>query len=843
MALLSLSMTSRLRVFASILTCSALVPTAQLVGQCTNPVVPFGPACGVGGPVWTTVAWDPDGAGPLPERLVAGGSFTTAGNVPANHIAAWDPATGAWSPLGSGCNSQVRALAVLPNGDLVAGGIFTVAGGVPANGIARWDGVAWSPLGSGPLAPTYVLAVGVAANGDVLVGGFFTFGGGPAQSGVGRWNGSSWSAVGGALTNHSVLALTELQNGDIVAGGVGGVPFNSLARWDGSTWSSMGGVAGGGTSVYALAVASNGDLIAGGSFASVAGVPANNVARWNGTSWAALGSGTSVPAAPSGVNALRVLPNGDVVAGGMFQAAGGVPPVGVARWNGSTWAALGAGMRGYAYSGYSTVPYSSATEVRTLTSLANGDLVAGGIFAVAGMAATQHIARWDGAQWSALSTGPGIDDIAGLTVLPSGDLVAVGSFAAAGTVVTDVVARWNGSAWSPVGTPGASGGAGHAVVRLPNGDLVVGGHFSSIAGVPAHSAARWNGTSWSAMGMLPDGIVRTLLVTPTGTLLAGGFFNLPGAPGTSVAAWNGTAWNPVGSGLGEVYALTVLPDGRLVAGGWLASGCVAIWNGTTWTEIGQGLASGTTVSALAVMPNGDLVASGDFWPRVARWNGVAWSPLGLLVGTVTALYVLPNGDLLAGGSASIGGSQPTRVARWNGASWSVPGPGLDGFVTTFASTPAGDVWIGGLLRSAGGVVSSGIARLTTTCPAVASSAGVGCSGNVVTATLPWTGSTWRAEASGLPSSALVCVVHGFTAMSLPLAIVFPTALPGCTLHTTPDLTELTVANGGTASAQIALPNTPSVAGFVFHHQMVSLALDPSLAITATNSLSLTVGSF
>ena len=59
----------------------------------------------------------------------------------------------------------------------------------------------------------------------------------------------------------------------------------------------------------------------------------------------------------------------------------------------------------------------------------------------------------------------------------------------------------------------------------------------------------------------------------------------------------------------------------------------------------------------------------------------------------------------------------------------------------------------------------------------------------------------------------------------------------------PDHVGLTLANGGTASAQFALPNTPSLAGTVFRHQMVPLALDSTLAVTATNALTLTVGSF
>ena len=35
-----------------------------------------------------------------------------------------------------------------------------------------------------------------------------------------------------------------------------------------------------------------------------------------------------------------------------------------------------------------------------------------------------------------------------------------------------------------------------------------------------------------------------------------------------------------------------------------------------------------SVTALGVMPNGDLVAAGSQAPRVATWNGSVWSPVG-----------------------------------------------------------------------------------------------------------------------------------------------------------------------------------------------------------------------
>ena len=88
----------------------------------------------------------------LDGSLYAGGWFTTAGGVAANSIARWDAPTSSWYPLGTGMGedySPVNALAVGLDGSLYAGGWFTTAGGVAANHIARWDGASWHPLGSG----------------------------------------------------------------------------------------------------------------------------------------------------------------------------------------------------------------------------------------------------------------------------------------------------------------------------------------------------------------------------------------------------------------------------------------------------------------------------------------------------------------------------------------------------------------------------------------------------------------------------------------------------------------------------------------------------------------------
>ncbi|HEX6813632.1 MAG TPA: hypothetical protein VF384_18580 [Planctomycetota bacterium] len=121
--------------FARTLLLPLLAPLLALgsaAAQCQNPWLSGGPLPGVAGEVFAATAWDPDGSGPAPSVLVAGGRFFVAGGVIANNIAVHDFATNTWSALGSGVDGQVHAIAVMPGGELVVGGAFSTAGGVPA---------------------------------------------------------------------------------------------------------------------------------------------------------------------------------------------------------------------------------------------------------------------------------------------------------------------------------------------------------------------------------------------------------------------------------------------------------------------------------------------------------------------------------------------------------------------------------------------------------------------------------------------------------------------------------------------------------------------------------------
>jgi hypothetical protein len=61
---------------------------------------PLGSAAvnGVNGDVYAVTSYN--------GKIIAGGLFTLAGTLPVNNIAAYDPATGLWSAIGSGTNAS-----------------------------------------------------------------------------------------------------------------------------------------------------------------------------------------------------------------------------------------------------------------------------------------------------------------------------------------------------------------------------------------------------------------------------------------------------------------------------------------------------------------------------------------------------------------------------------------------------------------------------------------------------------------------------------------------------------------------------------------------------------------
>lgn len=480
------------------------------------------------------------------DRLVAGGSFRSAGGRPLAGIAAWDGAQ--WTSLGeSGLSPTaqgarvVRALHVLGN-DLYVGGGFEGVGGVTASGLARWDGAAWhavstderdvvglgsdgdhlilSQLASTELwdgttsreyAPIGNVYRTVSFAGQVHIGGDFRRGGGAWRWGVARHAGNAWEPVSPGIDN-PILAIVEY-GGRVIAGGeftrLGDAPANHVAAWDGIRWSTLGD--GFDAPVRALTIF-HGQLVAAGDFSRSGGIECNRVAIWDGSAWRNA-VGDEVPGSVVAVAEHA----GQLVLAVQFPAVGDTP----------------ASFSVYLSDGSALVPIAlenPGTIARFFTH--EGRLLVGGNFTSIAGFASRNLAAWDGEGWGTVDTwqrgpvlcmgrfqgdlvvgasfrdgvwrldsrtrlwtavGRGLSSGATSLVEYHGDLIAIGGFHLAEGQIADGLARWDGAAWRPFGAGlarqrGFAASNGALVYR---DEVVTVGAFDHVDGVVSVNWARW----------------------------------------------------------------------------------------------------------------------------------------------------------------------------------------------------------------------------------------------------------------------------------------------------------------------------------------------------------------
>ncbi len=597
----------------------------------------------------------------------------------------------------------------------------------------------WDPRFALPGADANVYAVAAGSRGDLYIGGAFSSVGHVLASGLARWDGTQWTPVGGGV-NSTPDSLLE-HNGRLYVGGYNLAFFDvaglrasvtgNVAVWDGSRWSALGSAPNG--RVQALAAGTDGRIYAGGDFVTAGGSTVNGIAVWDGSAWAPLGSGVTISGSLGTVRSIAVDPvSGDVYVAGAFNTAGGIRANSVARWDGSQWHAVGAGVTG---------------TVKKVLVQNNRVYLVGGFWSASGNFPTTSLAVWDGSAWSSLVSGltydngwsGSLDDAAFM----NGDLYVVGVFdTITGTLGTGVsannVARWDGSQWSAAG--GGTGAWPRAAASAADGSrLFVVGEFFTAGSTGASRIAQWDGSTWAALVEPGDGQGLSdqpyaAAAAPNGGVYVGGRFETAGgAVANGIALWDGSQWQPLGDGIStwtttlprQAYALDVAPNGDLYIGGNLtAMGAVstryiARWDGSQWYPLGGGV--NNIVQAVAVDPSsGDVYAGGRFWRAggvsangIARWDGSQWHALGSGVsGWVYALAVHPlTGDLYVGGEfSSAGGITNTYgIARWDGSQWHPVG-GDTAYVYALAFDSAGTLYAAGRFTVIGGVSANNIAR-------------------------------------------------------------------------------------------------------------------------------------
>jgi len=218
---------------------------------------------GLSSEVTDLVAADPDGDGPAGEQLIAGGWFYHVGSdesFPLAGTARWDGAR--WGNLGVGIYTEVTStrrvedLAVWdPDGAgpveprVIAGGRIDTAGFFHTRGLAQWTGHQWEPLSDPGLGGSFIQVTAMLpwpvhpAPGEtqqLVIGGNFTSAAGVQAKNITTWDGESFHA----LAEGFLVAPTTLAGWD--PDGPGPLPeylvanYNTTIKvWNGAVWTKF----------------------------------------------------------------------------------------------------------------------------------------------------------------------------------------------------------------------------------------------------------------------------------------------------------------------------------------------------------------------------------------------------------------------------------------------------------------------------------------------------------------------------------------------------------------------------------------------------------------------------
>ncbi len=644
---------------------------------------------------WTGGAWVQVGTGllaPVATLCVYGNSLYAGGEGIVPTLSGLARLSGgAWSAPAGGVLGRVAALAVFDPGTgprLYATGVFGAAGigggVVAANSIVSFDGSGYAPLGAGLVGtlpnPPFGMALASFDDGSgpaLFVGGIFSNGGGFTESNFLKWTGAAWASPPPIPTGPGVPYVSALRVLDDGGGAALYAGYDALFLPDPFDVGTVARLAHGSASFTKLGADFDGSIATLAAFDDGGGI--------------------------------------SIWAGGGFGGVGALGVANLARWKSGAWSvsATGGGIGGLFVR--TAIEFDDGNGPR---------LYVGGRFEHAGAVAAKNVARFDGTSWSAIGAGLN-SDVWALCVFDDGTgehLYAAGTFTASSLVAVPYVAMWTGTQWKPVGA--GTDGPVLSLTTFDDGSgdaLYAGGQFTMAGSSAATGVARWKSGAWSAVGAGPITTVYSLCAFDAGTgprLHAAGVNSSPSLAGR-VARLSGGAWSFIGSFDGAVETLAVHDSGagpELYAGGQFtkvganARAHVAKWlASSTWLAVGAGV-DGTDdwVHCLASFDDGGgpaLFAIGDFdhaggqpASRVARWRCGAWSGVGGgtdgggIVARGIQSAVLGGPALVIGGTMTTAGAAPSAlVAQWHGcapalATFGSGCTGTGGFVPRLAVT-------------------------------------------------------------------------------------------------------------------------------------------------------------
>ncbi len=332
----------------------------------------------------------------------------------------------------------------------------------------------------------------------IVIGGSFTAFAGVPRGYVARLNPNGTldnSFDAGAAVNHDVFALARQSDGRVYVGGAftttnaaaGEVSYlmrlgeNGLR--DTNFFSAMQGVD---NLVYAVAVQTDGKVIAGGLFTGVNGVPRQYLARLETDG--ALDYNFTIASGPNAaVRAVRVQQDGKVLVAGDFTAFHGIGCGRLVRLT----------QDGQMDPGFDS-SLGANGSIRALVLQPDGRVIIAGLFTLVNGQPRQYVARLngDGTLDATFDPGAGPDEfINGLALQPDGRILAVGAFTEFAGTPRNHIVRLNpdGSVDDSINFGSGADNYINAVALQTDRKILIGGGFTEFDGQPRRYVARLNG--------------------------------------------------------------------------------------------------------------------------------------------------------------------------------------------------------------------------------------------------------------------------------------------------------------------------------------------------------------
>lgn len=716
------------------------VTTVKAAGPDGNVDPSFGMVEGANNTV-TAVAVQNDG------KVLIGGYFTVYTNSSRNYIArvnADGTLDSSFNP-GSGTNAGVEDIALQNDGKVIIVGDFTAYNGVTLGRIARLnsDGTLDAGFNSATGANGAVQQVMLQSDGKLLIAGDFT-----SYAGVSRVHFARLNADGTLDTTFdanldskiSILAIRVQTDGKIVVGGnnfatdyerVYLARLNPNGSPDSSFTHNVTGI-----HISALLIQPDGKIIIGGDF-KIDGVVSNDrVARLNADGTHDATFAHLVTDGLVIVTSMALQNDGKILVATFYRGRSQSGHLYQLNPDGTSNASFSFGHRG---------------KIHDVITQTDGKILVGGAFKDYADNVRDYLVRLNtdsSYDTSFLAIKYGTDGtINELAVQPDGKIIVAGNFTRYKGVDRAKIARLNSDGSVDVSfDPGSTFTyTVDAIALQADGKILVATNtyqeFKSGPTIYSYQLSRLNpnGTLDNSFETrilgAPYGQIYALAVQNDGKILVGGAFfqHQLGSERFSLARLNpdglmDSSFNAAIGYRGDVYAITIQNDGKILVGGkfWLVSdtnrnGIVRLNNdGSRDNDFNPGAGTDERVNAIGVQSDGKILLGGQFTTfdgfsrkGIARLESNGWLdksfnpgigigiPPDAETGSVNTLLVQPDNKIVIGGSfTTYNATTVNNIARLNrdGSPDTTfnTGIGADNVVTSLALQSNAAILVGGL---------------------------------------------------------------------------------------------------------------------------------------------------